>query len=400
MKTRLTPREEIKRLFVETLLSKTDKVTKVADNSVLSGVGYGVASVASRAIKDIALAEIANLPDLATGTELDDLAEKLGVSVRSGATGSSTYVRLFADPGTFYDSATTSFTTKDGIEFELESDVNITSLGFTYAKVASVQTGERANVASGEIYELNPIPSGHQYVINEAAATGGRDAEGDEQFRQRIKQSGDSLARGTIAYIEQVFNKINPNVLRVFFQGVNSIGQVILAICTQNGADLNQSQLDDLLEQGEPFFSLTDLRPFGAQNYTVVLKNIEYHPVDVSFRIDFLSGVDQDVIRKEIQVGIQGLIDYRTWRPGVDKFEWDDALLVVKQTRGVRYVPNQFFVPNQDITIPTGKLPRLRGFLMLDLDGAIIADLQGNFSPFFYPFDSDFLFTKNILNNI
>lgn len=400
MRTRLTGREELKRIFVETFLNKTTKVTKVSDHSVMSGVGYGVATIASRALKDIALVESGLFPDLAVGSELDKIASNYGVAPRFGSSGSSTYIRIFADPGTFYEGGITIFNTSSGIEFLLNENVIVGDSGIAYALISSLSEGAETNVESGSINQLGTVPDGHQNVVNEYAAFGGRDSEDDDLFRQRIKEGSNLLAKGTISYIEQVFNKINNNVLRVFYQGNNDQGQTILSISTQNGVELNQAELDELLEQGEEFFSLTELRPVGTQNYGLVLRNIEYQPIDISFRVDLLQDFNPDLIRKEIQVGIQNLIDYRVWRPGIDKFEWDDALSVVKNTRGVRSAPDQFFFPRVDIKVDKNKLPRVRGFLMLDLEGSVIADIQGGFNPTFYPAKADFSFQQTVLSEI
>lgn len=400
MRTRLTNREELKRIFTETLLNKSSKLTKISDNSVLSAVGYGVASVGSRALKDIALVESGVFPDLAVGSELDNIARNYGVAPRFAASPSSTTVRLIGSQGTFYEAGVNSFSSTSGISFSLQNNVTIGASGFAYASVISDQIGENSNVQSGNINNVNPIPSGHRGVVNEYSAFGGRDNESDDLFRKRIKEGANQLSRGTLSYIEQAFNKINNNVLRVFYQGNNEQGQTVLAVTTQNGTDLNTSQLDELLSSGEEFFSLTDLRPAGGQTYGLVLKNIEYQPVDISFRVDLLDDFNVDDIRTNIQIGIQKLLDYRVWRPGIDKFEWDDALQVVKSTRGVRYVPDQFFFPNRDVQIDKNKLPRVRGFLMLDRDGVVISDLSGNLSPSFYPLRADFSFQQTVLSGL
>ncbi len=397
MRTRLTGREELKRIFVETLINKTDKVTKVSDNSVLSGIAYGVASMGAYALKDIALVESGIFIDTAVGDELERIASIYGVAPRFGASGSSTYVRVFAEVGTFYEAGVNQFISTQGITFDIQEDVVIGTAGFAYISVRSVEEGLRTNVDTGVINNLNPIPGGHQACVNEYAAFGGRDVEDDDLFRLRIKEGSNILSRGTISYIEQAFNKINNNVLRVFYHGNNEQGQTILAIATQNGIDLNDAELDELLSGSEEFLSLIELRPVGSQLYGLVLQNIEYQPIDISFRAELSDDFNADLIRKEIQVGIQSLLDYRFWRPGIDRFEFDDALAMVKNVRGVKYVPDQDFSPSQDIEIDKNKLPRVRGFLMLDLDGNVITDQEGSLNPIYYPFQSDFSFQQTVL---
>jgi hypothetical protein len=93
---------ELKQIFLENFLNKTTKVSKVSNNSVINGTAYGVAKIAQKALKDIALIESHLFIDSATGDNLDLIASRLGISPRFGVSGSSTYVRLVADPGTLY----------------------------------------------------------------------------------------------------------------------------------------------------------------------------------------------------------------------------------------------------------------------------------------------------------
>lgn len=391
--------EELKQLFAETLINKTDKVNKISDNSVLNAIAFGNAKVGQKVLKEIALIESINFPDSAVGAMLDLIAEKNGIAPRFTASQSSTLILVVATPGTVYTSGTNNFRTNGGITFELESNLTIGASGFSYAKVRSVSTGSRNNVNPLSINEVFPEPAGHQYVINEYRALGGRDIEDDATFRQRIKEGPNVAAKGTLAMLAQVFNKINPNVLRVFYYGIDELGRPILGIATQNGADLTNQELDALLEQGEKFFNLTEIRPFGIEQYKVKLQNVVYQPIDVDFRVDLLQNFDPDQVRIEIQTRFAKLIDYRFWQEG-GKVEWDDLLEVAKNTPGVKYVPDQKFKPGQDIQIELGKLPRFRSFAMRDLQGTLIIDNSGNLNPIFYPFQPNQTIRETFLNDI
>src|ERR1035437_343759 len=224
--------EELKELFVKILLSRTDNVTKISYGSVLSGVAYGVSKLSQKALKDIALAQAHLYPDSSYGQYLDNIANIFGISARFGVLGSSTYVRLVGTPGTVYIAGTHFFQGSNGVIFTLSANSTIGLDGFTYAKVQSTSTGLSTKVDGLTINKVNPIPLGHNYVINEFAATGGRDIEDDDMFRDRIKNSINLMARGTLAYLQQVFMKINPKVLRVFNYGSNVLGAIKLGIAT------------------------------------------------------------------------------------------------------------------------------------------------------------------------
>jgi uncharacterized phage protein gp47/JayE len=314
--------------------------------------------------------------------------------------GSSTYIRIVADAGTEYLRSIHTFVSKSGIEFQLDEDVVVGNHGYLYAKVSSVGNGAETNIAPLTIDEVSPIPSGHQYVVNEYQAIGERDEECDYIFRQRIQDGPNILARGTIAMLEQALNKLNSNVLRVQRQRINDNGNIVVAIITQNGAALGPSELDDLLNRVEEFLALTEMKPYGTQSYGIEFINIEWQEIDVSFRLELYNNANPDTVRDDIQRAMTQYLDFRFWRSGDQKIEWDNLLQIVKGTRGVKYVPDQYFVPGVDIQSERDKLPRIRGFRMLNLSGSVINDTQGILMPVFYPAKADFNYQNTILASI
>lgn len=394
---RITTEAELEALHVETLINSTNKVTKVTDHSVTRGLIRGNVKTGKKALKDIALAVSRLFPDLANGTSLDDVANDHGISDRFAAAQSSTYVRLIADPGTVYQQGVNTVSDNKGNVFDLEEDLTIGTKGYGYVKVRSQQSGTGTNVDPYTIVNVNPEPSGHIGVINEYTATNGRDSESDDLLRQRIKEGPDILARGTLSYLTQAFIKINPNVLRVIYEGVNSQGKVSLAVLTVNGIDLTQDELDTLLEQGSEYLSLTEMGPIGTKSYGVAIKNVEYYPVDVSMRMELSVGADFEQVVKEIQQKFSKYVDFRFWESSLDKIEWDTLLNIVKNVDGVKYVPDTYFSPNVDIKIPSRKFPRFRGFIAMDLNGSVIVNQAGTLDPIFYPNDEDESFALTVL---
>lgn len=392
--------EQRKQIYTQTLLNKTDKVSKVSDNSVLNAHAYGVAKVAGKAEKDIVLALGALFPDTAYGSQLDQAADNFGIGARFGASESSTSLLLVGSPGTQYIAGTHTFESKSGIQFSLEESVTLDSIGFAYAKVRSIDVGLKTNVEPNTITKVSPEPNGHSYVTNEYYAEFGRDIESDDLFRKRIKEGNNIIATKTISMLEQVFMKINPNVLRVFYQGINAQNQLVLAIVTQNGINLNQGELNEILNKGESYFALSEHKPFGTQSYGIELRNIEWQYLDISFRVELYQNVNVDIVRKNIQISISKYLDFRYWNPGEQRIEWDELLQIVKSVDGVKYVPDQYFYPNNDVVTDPNKLPRLRGFRMLNLQGAIVSDLQGGVNPAFYPNVADFSFQQTVLASI
>ena len=398
MITKIVPVSDLKQMFLEILLNKTDKISDISDDSVLNGIAYGCAKVGQRLLVNQGIVEGHLFPDTAYGQYLDNIASIRGVSPRFGACGSTTYVRVIAEPGTSYIMGVQKFTSTSGVTFELEESKTVDKNGFAYIKVKSTQVGTSTNVDPVSINKVSPKPNGHISVTNEYAATGGMDAESDALFRQRIKNSVNALSRGTIAFIEQVFMKINPRVLRVFKGGITSNGKINLIICSTNGASFSQNEFDLMISRSEEYLSLYDILR-EVNGYALNLVNVDWQYVDVSFRVELDPSYDVDVVRKNIQIQMNKLFDYRFWNQG-DRIEWDDLLQVAKNTEGVRYIPDNYFYPQSDINVPSNKLPRIRGFIMYDLNGNIVESNNGLISDVYYPNSPDIDFQSSVVNTI
>ena len=59
---------------------------------------------------------------------------------------------------------------------------------------------------------------------------------------------------------------------------------------------------------------------------------------------------------------------------------------IIKTVRGVKYVPDEYFSPRIDIIPAVNKLPRIKGFIMRDMAGNIIADSSNVLTPVFYQY--------------
>lgn len=399
MITRVTTTDELESIFAEALINRTNgKVTKISPGSVLSGHTYGVAKIAQKALKDIAIANAHLFPDFASGIYLDKVAAERGIAPRFGASQSSTFVRVFADPATVYTAGTNTFVSRTGVVFDIENTTTVGPTGFAFIKVRSQTSGLSANADPLTIDTVNPVPTGHTAVLNEYQATGGRDIEDDNTFRIRIKEGANILARHTLSYLEQALMRVNQNVLRVHFQGFDDEGKIVLAILTQNGIDLNQSELDELFDKVGEFLAITDILYPRDQTYGVTFKNIEYEPIDIDFRVLLDDSFNPDDVRKQIQVAMGKNLDFRFWEFGRE-VEWDDLFIIARTTAGVRIVPDEYFTPNVDMLIPDTRVPRIRTFIMRDLEGNIISDVSGVQNPIYYSTTPDQSFAETVIQN-
>jgi hypothetical protein len=363
---------------MELFYNKTTRVTSASDESVINAAFFGTAKVGQKAMKDIALVESHLFPQYAFGTNLDNAAKLFGAPARLGASGSSTYVLIRAAIGTIYTATTNVFSGENGIDFELTENFTVDSSGFGYAKVRSTSVGAVTNVNANTLLKVNPIPSGHVGVTNEYAATGGRDSETDDDYRLRIIEHPNIIAQKTLTFLAVIFRTINSDVLRVLNYGIDIDAKLTLAVVLQNGADLTVSELADLLDSTKEYLALSDLAPSGYDT-GMKLVNPEwfaiggdgYSDVGIDFRAQIYDNYDSTEVIKNIQITLSNFIDFRYW-DWATPIQWSDLLAIIKSIPGIRFVPDAYFYPNYDITVPLGHLPRLKKFRVRDLDGNII----------------------------
>lgn len=377
----------LKNLWIETFMNKTDKVTDISDNSVLNATAFATAKVAQKALKDVAIVEAQIFPEEASGDFLDRAASLFGVPPRKGALGSSTYIRVYATPGTSYTKGTNVFVSTNGVRFQIEESLTVGNSGYGYVKVRSESVGAFTNVDPNSIVTLTPVPNGHIECTNEYYAVGGRDVEDDEMFRIRILNHQNVYAEGTLEKLVQILQNIDSRVLKIMFVGIMEDSFIHIQIATQNGQELTYQELQTLLEGATPYFGIGDMIVSGRL-MGVKFENASWYEVGgekgVDFRCELEAGYDAATVRKNIQVGMSKYLDWRFWEPG-KQVEWDNLLEITKNTEGVKYVADQDFYPKVDEPVDEWLLPRIKKFVMRDLDGKPIFDTENQFSPVFYP---------------
>ena len=136
-----------------------------------------------------------------------------------------------------------------------------------------------------------------------------------------------------------------------------------------------------------------------GSDFALKLNNVDWLPVDIEFRADIDPAYDIDSGRRNIQIQMNKLFDYRFWKYG-EKIEWENMRYAAKNVEGVRYVPDTHFYPQSDINVPNYRLPRVRSFIMRDLDGNIIEDNNGVLSDVLYPNEEDRAYQESVLTMI
>lgn len=385
METKIFSIEELKNLFIQELLNKSDgKVSKVSDHSVLNGIAFGFSKVFQKSMKDVALLESELFPEYAFGEYLDKIALRYGISERQKNLGSSVYVKIVANPGSVYLAANCSFISTDGATFSLVENFTVNDNGWGYALLKSDETGSNTNVRANTINRVTGQPAGHLYVNNELPAIGGVDVESDESLLQRIMQNFNNFSFETLDKLTYVFQKINPSVLQVRNIGLNEQGQTVLSVITSTGASLSNDELQVLTDKSLPYMSLHDLYVTnglsGGPSF-VKVQNIEAVPIDLDFRIQLDADVNLVDFKVSCQEAILSLLDFVS--KDITKVEWEDLFSIIRTQTGVIQLPEQYFyagdsslwnsdTPHKDISVPVTKIPRLRMFVVRNIDGSVI----------------------------
>lgn len=394
-----TPIERLKELHARILFSKTDKVSKITNGSVVNAVIYANAKLSQKALKDISLSAAHLFPDTAHGVYLDTIAAHYGIPARYGPSTSSMYVRLIADPDTQYTAFGHIITSDEGIQFELTEDVTVGPFGFAYGLCRSLTASQSANVTAGSVNGLSSAPTGHTRISNEYAAWGGRDQESDDDFRTRIKDSFNICSTGTYNKLTIALQQFEPTILRIMSHGLNQNGKLRLAVVNRSGVPFSNQELADLRDRAFEYMSLSETNVSYLSNKGVEFVNVEWFPVDISMRVRMDASYDLEAVRARMHASITKLFDPRDWNQS-KRVEWDDILQVAKRTLGVEYVSDASFIPRVDLVVPPGMLPRVRMFEMRTLEGDLLYSEADNFSPVDYEQYRDYNFLVTVIQSL
>ena len=373
-------------LMLQVFLNGTKAGTKVSRHSVLGAIMQGVASVGQIAIKDVAIANTEFYIEDAVGRDLDEIAVSYGIAGRLGGVPATTFVRLVTTGVEDAEYAPELvFLSDEGIRFNLDEGVIIPrGKTYAYAKVVASVPGIVGNVPAFSINRIaGGVPTEHLAVSNEYAAGFGADEESDERFKQRIKNSFNNCAVGTLARIEEVLKVNYPNVLRIVHMGFDGTGNVLLGVVPVNSQRFNEEELSVMLSTIRPYLSLSDVIPNENRVIGTKLANIGYHYIDVDIRLSMEARTNIRDLQTAISIGFFREVDYRFWEWSPGRVEWDNLLDIVKGLPGVQYVLDERFSPRADIIVDYPLFPRFRSLIVRNLEGVVIG--SSDLTEYYYP---------------
>lgn len=239
-------------------------------------------------------------PQTATGEWLSRHGEQRGVTRREAAkaTGVITFSRWI--PLSF-DAVIPAGTIcavpgEEPIEFEtLEEGVLKSGTLSVDIPAQAVLGGKSGNVAAGYINALSPPPSGINYATNKAAFTGGREAESDEEYRQRVINAYALFSNSTnVAYYRDC---------ALSCEGVGSVG----VVPRENGAGtvgiylwgMGGAPSDEVIDRVEKL--LEKEREIGV---TVSVQAATVKTVNVALRFKVPSGAVFSKAKEEAEKAI------------------------------------------------------------------------------------------------
>ncbi len=385
-----------KSILAELFYSLQSKITKISEASIISAIFTAIARLASKAEKDIAVYMARLFPMFSSGEHLDDTAELFGVHSRQGSTNSYTILKIYASQGTQYLQNTHTFKSISGVVFELISDYVVDNSGILFVLVRSVTQGSSSNVEPMTITNVSPKPVGHLLVLNESYSVGGYDQESDISLRSRIMSVPSLLSIGSLAYLEQAMIKLQPLVYKIYSNGQNEFGKIIIKILTWNSQPLSQNQLNELSEQIGPYLSLRDSQYFNLKNHSVHLSNIDYFYIDIVMKIQIESNANIEFVRRDMQSNIIKLISVDKLAQG-SILQWEDIYVACLKTKGVIQIPSESFSWKNDFIFNKPHFPVLRGFVLYDLSGVLLANISTEIKQL-YQSKTDNYFQKTVFS--
>lgn len=382
--------EKLKAIATEMFYNRTRLVTKTGKGSVINAMLYVLAKLAQKIINNIATLETYLFPESATGERLDEIAKLRGVSPRGGATKSSVYLLVIAKSSSDYDedvsdgvtiNTTTRFISNDGVEYSAvnQDPIIIDDGDFKYIRVVSQNSGSNSYSPAYSITStsqgVNDSIANIQSVFNEYAAYGGKDAESDNLFRQRIKKSMNAFALGTKERMFYHINSVDSRVCRLEFCDFNPNGFPAFYVFSEDGTAFDADTLSRFKTAAQKFIS------FGAQTPDFINATRTDYEVKVKLRIakDYETVVGEVLNNATINV-----IESVNWiLPSFSKLEWDNMLQAVKDTDGIAYVYDEEFYlygagdeliaePQKDLMINKYSYPYLSRIVFTDKDGKVI----------------------------
>ena len=295
MKTAEEILEEMKNLFYE----KTG--TEIRDDS---DMGVRMTAAASQVeslyvYNDWVLRQC--FPTTATGEHLDMHGGIRGVERKKAAksTGEISFSIKSVKSTPVEIPSGTVCTTAGGIAFITTAD-GVIEAGQKVCSVPAeaILSGIQGNVQAQTVKYMTAAPVGVEECTNVSAFSGGKDAESDEAYRERILNSFKRLANGAnAAWYEKTVSEIDGVAAVSVVPKSRGLGTVDIIIAGENGIPT-----DELIEKVAD--TLNETREICVD---ILVKAPETLALNITVKVKAMSGYDANAVKNNVNAAIKGL---------------------------------------------------------------------------------------------
>lgn len=287
-------------------------------------------------------------PQTAAGEYLDRHAALRGVERRGAAAAQGT-IRFSVDtpaPTDLTIPAGTVCVTAQQVRFETTQEgVLAAGTGWTEVPAQAVEPGAAGNVPAGSVLAMAVPPVGVSRCLNPAPFTGGADAEGDEELRERVLETYRRMPNGAnAAFYEQGALSFHQVAACAVLPRNRGTGTVDVVIATREG--LPDA---DLLSQVQSYFEAR--REIAVD---VLVKAPRTITTDVRISVKLREGWDAQRVRADVAEAVTAFFSGE--RLGQSLLLAQLGQLVFER-EGVANC--RILSPVADLTVNSDTLPRL-----------------------------------------
>lgn len=394
--------ERLKRIATETFYNKNNKVTKAGKGSVIDAILYVCAKLAQKIMANIATLEVFLFPEFATGKNLDDVGALRGVGFRGGSSSSYVWVTVVAkysndypfeegvsdgvvidDSFVFHDNNGNEFVYPDGTYTILDGSYDIIKLRSVREGVVSNVNAYSINYVRQDTTNGNTTKKNILSITNESPAFGGMDSQSDDLFRSRIKKSLGAFSLNTIEKVYNYLWSIDDSVVKINYQ--REIEGDVIYVASESAANFDEPTLEQFRYIAQKF------TPFGGQ--VPKFKNYNYQTYQLYIRLKKNEDYESGYVFNELA---RNIVDAINWeKDDFKKIEWDNLLQATKDTIGVDYVEDKYFLLapyggppidlsdyeefRKDLEIAENTIPHIVNISVKDLNGNDIKDISPNY---------------------
>lgn len=332
------------------LVTKSQKLfgedVNTGQNSVLGMYIRVIAWLQSIVNQDIGDVYYNNFVDQATGNALDHLGSNFSIN-RLPAQTAQVEVTFTGKAGTLIE-ADTLVTTDDDIEYSLLEDVILDADGKGIGMVECEEAGVIGNAHVGAINQLLENIDGVDSVTNEKVGTSGQDVELDEDYRQRISLSTESVSGPTyyglytalygLSGIQQV--QIVPNVTMETDDLGNPPKSLHFYVRGGHRKEIAQTILDNIAAGIQTVGNIKQsVKDIGGHEHEICYDEATTVPIYVQMSIKVSEDYNEEVSNNEIRTAIK---DYLTTLNMGDLVVFTRLYQAIYNVNGVEYAQVKF----------------------------------------------------------